>query len=133
MKILLSHLHPILQRQKLNYRIFVVEQNGDDTFNKGRLFNAGFMVMNALQKFSCVIFHDVDLLTETDETIYDCLNIQKGPKIAGGMIPKNVLHFASKVDTLGYRVFENYFKDFTGKYLEILNFEPNLFRRRAFF
>jgi len=61
------------------------------------------MVVNALQKFSCVIFHDVDLLTETDENIYDCTSIEKGPTIAGGMIPKNVLHLASKVDTLGYK------------------------------
>jgi len=68
----LAHLHPILQRQKLNYQIFVVEQDGRDTFNKGRLFNSGFMIVDALNKFDCIIFQDVDLLLEDDRTRYDC-------------------------------------------------------------
>lgn len=68
----LAHLHPILQRQKLNYQIFVIEQDGRDTFNKGRLFNSGFMIVDALKKFDCIIFQDVDLLLEDDRTRYDC-------------------------------------------------------------
>ena len=39
LKILLQHLHPILQRQQINYQIFIIEQSGRDTFNKGRVFN----------------------------------------------------------------------------------------------
>jgi len=31
LNILLSHLHPMLQRQQLDYRIYVVEQVGQDT------------------------------------------------------------------------------------------------------
>lgn len=110
LKILLSHLHPILQRQQINYRIFVVEQNGVDTFNKGRLYNAGFMIISSLQKFTCVIFHDVDLLTENDSNIYDCTKIKKAAKIMEG-IPRNVVHFATKVDKFGYKQQEYYRPD----------------------
>ena len=41
LQILLYHLHPILSRQLLEYRIYVVEQAGEETFNKGVLMNAG--------------------------------------------------------------------------------------------
>ncbi len=72
----LYHLHPFLQRQQLNYRIFVVEQFNDELFNKGVLNNACFLEifklynltvdLNDLSEypFDCVIFHDVDLLPE---------------------------------------------------------------------
>jgi len=39
LKYLVNHLHPTLQRQGINYQIFVAEQYGMDTFNKGRIFN----------------------------------------------------------------------------------------------
>ena len=34
LKALLYHLHPILQRQQLDYRIFVVEQSPEEDFNR---------------------------------------------------------------------------------------------------
>ncbi|XP_019718012.1 beta-1,4-galactosyltransferase 3-like isoform X1 [Hippocampus comes] len=69
---LLDHLHPFLQRQQLHYRIYLVEQWGNGTFNKGRLYNAG--VREALRDatWSCIIFHDVDLLPEDDRNTYGC-------------------------------------------------------------
>jgi len=69
---LLYHLHPILQRQQLDYRIYVVEQAGNETFNKGVLMNAG--VREALKEgdFHCFVFHDVDLIPEDDRNLYSC-------------------------------------------------------------
>jgi hypothetical protein len=86
----LTHMHPFLQRQELEYQVFVVEQANDQLFNKGILMNAGFLeimqlVSNASNKinlssenrdfpFDCVIFHDVDLLPEGNfSKIITCL------------------------------------------------------------
>jgi hypothetical protein len=76
----LNHMHPFLQRQELEYQIFVVEQSNDQLFNKGILMNSGFLeimslaenktalsqieIQNVSLPFDCVIFHDVDLLPE---------------------------------------------------------------------
>jgi hypothetical protein len=84
----LYHMHPLLQRQELEYRILVVEQANDALFNKGVLMNGAFIEMlglkgnvsdlvlengrdksnksNQVFKFDCVVFHDVDLLPEDD-------------------------------------------------------------------
>jgi hypothetical protein len=72
LSILLYNLHPILQRQQLEYRIYVAEQAGNETFNKGVLMNAG--VREALKDadFHCFIFHDVDLIPEDDRNLYTC-------------------------------------------------------------
>jgi hypothetical protein len=34
LKVFLHHMHPILQRQQLDYRIIVVEQTKDEDFNR---------------------------------------------------------------------------------------------------
>lgn len=39
---LLSHMHPIWQRQELSYTVFIITQSGRHTFNKAKLMNAGF-------------------------------------------------------------------------------------------
>ena len=44
LKVLLGHLHWLLQRQLINYCIFVIEQTADAPFNRALLFNAGFVV-----------------------------------------------------------------------------------------
>ncbi|KAF1743851.1 hypothetical protein MXB_4096 [Myxobolus squamalis] len=67
-------MHPILVRQKINYRIFVIEQVGNSTFNRAMLFNIGFLESLKYDFFDCYIFHDVDLLLENDNNIYDCKN-----------------------------------------------------------
>lgn len=89
---LMVNLHPFLQRQFLHYKILVVEQsNSNDSFNKGRLYNSAFdhmlknyQVQGLNDEFSskisyknllnikCMIFHDVDLIPESDYNIYGC-------------------------------------------------------------
>jgi hypothetical protein len=70
--LLLKYLHPLLQRQKRYYRIFVVEQYGNDIFNKGRIMNIGVNEALKMDDFDCFIFHDVDLIPENDLNIYEC-------------------------------------------------------------
>jgi beta-1,4-galactosyltransferase 1 len=65
--IFLHHLHPILQRQQLNYQIFVIEQSTEEFFNRGALMNIGFVeALKVSEDFDCFVFHDVDLLSEDD-------------------------------------------------------------------
>ncbi|WAR07155.1 BRE4-like protein [Mya arenaria] len=63
---------PVLKRQKVAYRVFVVEQFGNSTFNKGRLMNIGFTEARKYDEFDCFIFHDVDLIPEDDRNMATC-------------------------------------------------------------
>uniref|UniRef100_A0A0A9XFF2 Beta-1,4-N-acetylgalactosaminyltransferase n=2 Tax=Lygus hesperus TaxID=30085 RepID=A0A0A9XFF2_LYGHE len=92
--LLLQFLPRILKKQQVNYSIFVVEQAGNKTFNKGMLMNAGFMT--ALSRpahgvpYHCFIFHDSDLLTEDDRNMYTC--------------PEFPRHMSIGVDELDYKL-----------------------------
>ncbi|RZF32088.1 hypothetical protein LSTR_LSTR016192, partial [Laodelphax striatellus] len=66
-------MHPFLQRQLINYSIFVVEQAGQAPFNRAMLFNVGAVEAQKLSgPYDCYVFHDVDLLPEDDRNIYNC-------------------------------------------------------------
>ncbi|XP_057703579.1 beta-1,4-galactosyltransferase 3-like [Corythoichthys intestinalis] len=86
---LLDHLHPILQRQQIQYRIYVVEQWGQGTFNKGRLLNAGVQEALRDDNWTCIIPHDVDLLLEDDRNMYSCK-------------PNNPTHLSVAIDKFNY-------------------------------
>ncbi|XP_039276200.1 beta-1,4-N-acetylgalactosaminyltransferase bre-4-like [Nilaparvata lugens] len=95
LRTLLFHLHPLLQRQQLNYRIFLVEQFGNDTFNKGVLMNAGFLTALKYTPspgvlFHCFIFHDVDMIPEDDRNMYSC--------------PQQPRHMSVAVNELDYKL-----------------------------
>ncbi|XP_057705002.1 beta-1,4-galactosyltransferase 3-like isoform X2 [Corythoichthys intestinalis] len=85
----LDHLHLFLQRQQIQYKIYVVEQWGRGTFNRGKLLNVG--VQEALRdgNWTCIITHDVDLLPEDDRNIYSC-------------DPRNPTHLSVGVDKFNY-------------------------------
>ncbi|XP_018027011.1 uncharacterized protein LOC108682369 [Hyalella azteca] len=68
----LSHMHPFLQRQELNYTIFIVEQAGSALFNRAKLLNVGFVEAMKAARFDCIVFHDVDMLPEDDRHLYHC-------------------------------------------------------------
>uniref|UniRef100_A0A6B2FY48 Beta-1,4-N-acetylgalactosaminyltransferase bre-4 (Trinotate prediction) n=1 Tax=Myxobolus squamalis TaxID=59785 RepID=A0A6B2FY48_MYXSQ len=84
----LNHMHPFLIKQKLNYRIFVVEQVENSTFNRAMLLNIGFVESLQYDFFNCFIFHDIDLLPENDHNIYGCENAPS--------------HFSVAIDTMNY-------------------------------
>ncbi|CAF1651326.1 unnamed protein product [Rotaria magnacalcarata] len=69
---LLYYLHPIFQRQELDYKIYVSEQTGNGTYNKAVLMNAAFIYASSEYDFQCFVFHDVDLIPEDDRNMYSC-------------------------------------------------------------
>eukprot|EP00794_Sanderia_malayensis_P017260 gene17260-18985_t len=90
LKIFLKHMHPVLKRQQLFYRILVVEQADDDPFNRAGLFNIGFVEALKLEQFDCFIFSDVDLLPEDDRNSYGC--------------PTSPRHMSVAIDKFDYRL-----------------------------
>ena len=68
----LAHLHPVLMRQQLDYQIFAVDQVDEHVFNKGAIMNAAFLEARKLDNFTCFVFHDVDMVPETDFALYRC-------------------------------------------------------------
>jgi len=75
----LNHVHPLLVKQKIEYQVFIVEQNDNFPFNRGALLNVGFHAIqhkiinsNSAANFTCFIFHDVDMVPETEFPLYKC-------------------------------------------------------------
>lgn len=87
----LYHVHPVLARQELSYAVYVIEPVANITFNRGLLFNAGFIESNKDSggKWHCHVYHDVDLLPEDDRTLYGC--------------PKFPTHLAHRISSHGYK------------------------------
>ncbi|KAG8450085.1 hypothetical protein GDO86_002636 [Hymenochirus boettgeri] len=69
---LLEHLHPFLQRQQLDYAIYVIHQTGNQKFNRAKLLNVGYLEALKEENWDCFIFHDVDLVPENDFNLYLC-------------------------------------------------------------
>ncbi|GAB6032512.1 hypothetical protein CHUAL_011408 [Chamberlinius hualienensis] len=90
LRLFLNHLHPILQRQQLDYGIYVIEEAGTTKFNRAMLMNIGFVESLKHHDFGCFIFHDVDLLPENDLNIYSC--------------PEQPRHMSVAVDTMNYKL-----------------------------
>lgn len=72
LKVFLQNMHPFLQAQQLDYGIFVIEQSEKEEFNRGKLFNIGYLEASKEPDFCCFIFHDVDLLPESPQHTYGC-------------------------------------------------------------
>ncbi|XP_032889176.1 beta-1,4-galactosyltransferase 4 [Amblyraja radiata] len=87
---LLEHLHPFLQRQLRDYGIYIINQAGNDVFNRAKLLNVGFLEALKERKWDCFIFHDVDLIPENDFNLYIC---DQEPK-----------HFVVGRNSTGYRL-----------------------------
>ena len=92
LQIFLHYLHPFLQRQQLNYRIFIVEQYGNSSFNRGKLFNVGFVESSKMSEFRCIVMHDVDLIPEDDRNLYTCPD-EGRPR-----------HLSVKLDIMNYKL-----------------------------
>lgn len=86
--VLLRHLLPMLQRQRLQFAFYVIEQAGTQPFNRAMLFNVGFQEAMKDLDWDCLIFHDVDHIPESDRNYYGC-----------GQMPR---HFATKLDKYMY-------------------------------
>ncbi|XP_071115181.1 beta-1,4-N-acetylgalactosaminyltransferase bre-4-like [Haliotis cracherodii] len=91
LKVLLNNLHPMLQRQQLDYGIYVVEQALPGIFNKAMLNNIGYTEAMKEYDYQCFFFHDVDHIPENDKNLYTC--------------PKNPRHVAVAIDKHQYKLF----------------------------
>ena len=69
---LLRNLHPILRHQKLHYRIFVVVQDAQSAYNRGKLFNIGYTEALRIFPFTCFVFQDPDVIPRDATVPYDC-------------------------------------------------------------
>ncbi|KAH9514656.1 Zinc finger protein containing five transmembrane domains [Bulinus truncatus] len=99
--ITLHNLIPLLRRQQADVRFFVVEQAPPSTFNKGALFNAGFIEVNKLGNFDCFVLHDVDLIPLNDFNLYRC--------------DSNPRHYAVSIDKYNFQLlFPNHFGGVVG-------------------
>ncbi|XP_035922697.1 beta-1,4-galactosyltransferase 4 isoform X2 [Halichoerus grypus] len=87
---LLEHLHPFLQRQQLDYGIYIIHQAGSKKFNRAKLLNVGYLEALKDENWDCFIFHDVDLVPENDLNLYKC---EEQPK-----------HLVVGRNSTGYRV-----------------------------
>ncbi|XP_063312036.1 beta-1,4-galactosyltransferase 1 [Pelobates fuscus] len=72
LKYWLYYLHPILQRQQLDYGVYIINQDGDVTFNRAKLLNVGFAEALKEYDYQCFVFSDVDLIPMDDRNIYKC-------------------------------------------------------------
>nr|XP_057922130.1 beta-1,4-galactosyltransferase 2 [Doryrhamphus excisus]XP_057922132.1 beta-1,4-galactosyltransferase 2 [Doryrhamphus excisus] len=115
LKYWLHYLHPILRRQKIDYGIYIINQLGDDTFNRAKLLNVGYTEALKDGDYNCFIFSDVDLIPMDDRNLYHCYEQPR--------------HFAIAMDKFGFRLpYAGYFGGVSGlskkQFLKINGF-PN--------
>ncbi|KFO90983.1 Beta-1,4-galactosyltransferase 2, partial [Buceros rhinoceros silvestris] len=116
LKYWLHYLHPILRRQKVAYGIYIINQFGEDTFNRAKLLNVGFLeALKDDEEYDCFIFSDVDLIPMDDRNLYRCYEQPR--------------HFAVGMDKFGFRLpYAGYFGGVSGlsksQFLKINGF-PN--------
>ncbi|TRY85762.1 hypothetical protein DNTS_031934 [Danionella cerebrum] len=96
LKYWLYYLHPILQRQQLDYGIYIVEQAGESTFNRAKLLNVGYAEALKEYDYDCFIFSDVDIIPMDDRNIYKCSSQPR--------------HLSVSMDKFGFRLpYKHYF------------------------
>ncbi|XP_026122575.1 beta-1,4-galactosyltransferase 1 [Carassius auratus] len=96
LKYWLYYLHPILQRQQLDYGIYVIQQDGEDTFNRAKLLNVGYAEALKEYDYDCFIFSDVDIIPMDDRNTYKCSSQPR--------------HLSVSMDKFGFRLpYKQYF------------------------
>ncbi|CAN7942156.1 unnamed protein product, partial [Ixodes pacificus] len=83
LSLFLQHMHPFLQKQSVQYTIFVVEQTAEGAFNRAKLLNIGFVEATKRDSYCCIFFHDVDYLPEDLRNLYRC---EQHPRHAGSAV-----------------------------------------------
>ncbi|XP_041961183.1 beta-1,4-galactosyltransferase 1-like [Alosa sapidissima] len=90
LKYWLHYLHPILQRQQLDYGIYVINQYGETTFNRGKLMNVGYAEARKQYDYRCFVFSDVDIVPMDDRNFYKCYSQPR--------------HLSVAIDKFGFRL-----------------------------
>ncbi|XP_051560689.1 beta-1,4-galactosyltransferase 1 [Myxocyprinus asiaticus] len=95
LKYWLHYLHPVLQRQQLDYGVYIIEQDGDVTFNRAKLLNVGYVEALKEYDYDCFIFSDVDIVPMDDRNIYKCSSQPR--------------HLSVSMDKFGFRLPYKYY------------------------
>ncbi|KFW80825.1 Beta-1,4-galactosyltransferase 1, partial [Phalacrocorax carbo] len=96
LKYWLYYLHPILQRQQLDYGVYVINQDGEEEFNRAKLLNIGFTEALKEYDYDCFVFSDVDLIPMDDRNTYKCYSQPR--------------HLSVSMDKFGFRLpYNQYF------------------------
>lgn len=96
LKYWLFYLHPVLQRQQLDYGVYVINQDGDEIFNRAKLLNVGYMEALKDYDYDCFVFSDVDLIPMDDRNTYRCFSQPR--------------HLSVSMDKFGFRLpYNQYF------------------------
>ncbi|XP_038142566.1 beta-1,4-galactosyltransferase 1 [Cyprinodon tularosa] len=116
LKYWLYYLHPILQRQQLDYGVYVINQDGDEIFNRAKLLNVGYTEALKEYDYDCFVFSDVDLIPMDDRNIYKCFSQPR--------------HLSVSMDKFGFRLpYHQYFGGVSSmskeQYLKINGFPNN--------
>ncbi|CAL8358021.1 unnamed protein product [Merluccius merluccius] len=90
LKFWLYYLHPILQRQQLDYGVYIINQDGTETFNRAKLLNVGYMEALKDYDYGCFVFSDVDLIPMDDRNTYKCFEQPR--------------HLSVSMDKFGFRL-----------------------------
>ena len=72
LELFLRYMHPFLTNQKIYYGIYLIEPLKNLTFNRAMLMNIGFIESQKEDAYDCYIFHDVDMLPENSQNLYQC-------------------------------------------------------------
>lgn len=96
--ILLKNLHPMLMRQQIEYQIFFIYQMPGYWFNRGALFNVGFLEALKIRKWDCFIFHDVDTIPVDDRNLYVCP--RANPRHMAGAVDKFNFTYVSDLQAI---------------------------------
>lgn len=114
---LFQHFIPMLQRQRLQFAFYAIEQSGSQPFNRAMLFNIGFLEAMKDLDGDCLIFHDVDHIPVYDPNYYGCEQMP--------------CHFAAKLDKYMYILpYNEFFRGVSGLTVEQfrkINGFPNAF------
>ncbi|KAI5628908.1 beta-1,4-galactosyltransferase 1, partial [Silurus asotus] len=116
LKYWLYYLHPILQRQQLDYGIYIINQDGEETFNRAKLLNVGYAEALKEYDYECFVFSDVDLIPMDDRNTYKCFEQPR--------------HLSVSMDKFGFRLpYNQYFGGVSSlskeQYLKINGFPNN--------
>uniref|UniRef100_A0A8C5TIP7 Beta-1,4-galactosyltransferase n=1 Tax=Malurus cyaneus samueli TaxID=2593467 RepID=A0A8C5TIP7_9PASS len=96
LKYWLYYLHPVLQRQQLDYGVYVINQDGEEEFNRAKLLNIGFAEALKEYDYDCFVFSDVDLIPMDDRNTYKCYSQPR--------------HLSVSMDKFGFRLpYNQYF------------------------
>ncbi|XP_065193708.1 beta-1,4-galactosyltransferase 1-like [Sycon ciliatum] len=75
LRLFLSYMHEYLQRQRLDYAVYIVDQVDEQPFNRAMLMNVG--TLEALREFNytCFVYHDIDNIPVDAMLSYWCESV----------------------------------------------------------